>query len=71
MTKSLDECMTTHFNSLLLKQELARIREIFEANHDMNEFFGFVFDAGALIRSVGFLIPTRDMITQDRRVDKK
>ena len=50
MAKSLNEYMTTHFNFLLPKQKAVRRRVIYEANRDINEFFGFVFDAAAPVK---------------------
>ena len=38
--KSPNEYMTTHFNSLLPKQEVVRRVVIYEANRDINEFLG-------------------------------
>ena len=39
--------MTTHFNSLLPKQQAVRGRGIFAANRDINDFFGLLLDAAA------------------------
>ncbi len=50
MATALNEYMTTHFNSLLPKQEVVRRRVLFEANRDINEFFGGVFDAAAPVK---------------------
>ena len=50
MLKSLNEYMTTQFNSFLPKQEAVRYSVIYEANRDINEFFGFVFDAAVPVK---------------------
>ena len=42
MAKALNEYMT-HFNSLLLMQDAVRRRVIYEANGDINDFFGVRF----------------------------
>ena len=50
MTKAFKEYMTTHFNSLPPKQKVARRCVIYEGNHDINEFFSFVFDTAAPVK---------------------
>ncbi|CAN0388892.1 unnamed protein product, partial [Laminaria digitata] len=50
MAKTLSEYMTTHFNSLLPKQQLVRGRVIFAANRDINDFFGLLLDTAAPVK---------------------
>ena len=43
--------MNTHFNTLLLRQQKVRVRVIFAANRDIDDFFGLVFDAAVPVKS--------------------
>ena len=50
MAKTLTAYMTSHFNSLLPKQQAMRGRVIFAANRDTNYFFGLLLDASAPVK---------------------
>ena len=50
MAKSLNEYMTTHFNTLLPTRKAVQRRVINEANRDINDSFGFVFDVAAPVK---------------------
>ena len=49
-SKNLITYMNIHCNTLLPKQHVTRGRVIFEANRDMNDSFGLIFDASVPVK---------------------